>query len=472
MSVVQVLPYPAVSAAPASQPDEYRTSLLLDATGQSDGTGYTTEESRHAATITYTGATISGGKFVFDGTNDHLSVPPTILHGAFGSKFTILINGLTLDTTTGDKTVCGVWERDADEEGWRLYSIGGDIVLQWKDDADLSGTVYSITVIPSFSTGVSYDVALCWDGSTVFAVVDGVVAADTEAFTGRFGHFLSFGSPIYPDAIPFRVGACTNNGTAQQFFDGSIAAIAITRGECLYEASGAQTMPSLPLTTNTPSLTDSNWPDVAYLIAYDEDLGRIRDHGPLDLPLTIQGGASGNAAGSVDGSTSTVEFDGSGDYINIPDCTLVSSDQGDFCVDGMFEFDRVATNNTIQTKRSGVSGRDLQLTISSSIIRAITYNSSGTVIHNISGGTTLSTATDYHVGVSLSGTTLRALLNGSVDGSQTAAGTIATGADLYIGRDTVDSARDFDGRYAWIRRTNAARYTGSYTAPTGALPVG
>lgn len=446
-------------------PDYYRTAFLADATGQANGTGYATDESRHAHTLTYNGnAAILSGKFEFDGTGDFVQITNSLMFTP-GSKITMEVFGLQFDavnTGTTQGVVSQYSGSGGTDIGWHIFEETGSLKFRWSTDGT-GGTATSVT-LATVTAGPVYDIAVCWDGTTVFVLVDGVVTAST-----------SFSGVVFHSTQPLRLGAMASTGTADQFLDGRFTAFVYTKGECLYQTSGTHTVPSLPRTMDTPSLTDTLWPNVSWLVAYDETLGKIRDWGPLDLPVSLAGNVAGNATGAVSGSANTIDFDGTGDYLTIPDDPLTRIANGeDFCFDAVLKPTSFAHIDTIANKRSTGIARDAAVSIDTAgKIQFQCWNSSNATTLSIVGGTAITVSTDHHVAANLNGTAAKVFLDGSQDGSATKSGTTATTTHpRLLGRDGSNTGRDFQGQWAWMRCTKTSRYPSAFTPPTGVLPVG
>lgn len=451
-------------------PDYYRLRYVIDATGQADGTGYTAEESRHAQAITYNGnAAIASGKFEFDGTGDCLSLPPSGL-GVPGSKFTIEIFGLEFDAVdTGDFQFIFSRDNSSGTRGIYLREFEGELVLVIYHDAG-TGTSISLGAV---SAGVEYDIALCWDGSTLFVLKDGV-QINATAFTGV---------PDSPDStVPTLVGAGYTAGIYVNELDGRLTAIVFTAGECLYTAGSSHSIPSLPRSITTPTLTDSDWPDVVCLIGYDSALGRVRDFGPLDLSVRLIGNAAGGTGVTLADGTGTIAFDGSGDRAAIRAEELSRFGSGDFTIETYF---RVASNNVRHDLiNSFDNGDDRQFSYSyrgnesPDVMRWLGYETdTGAADASLpSASFTPAINTMYHAAVCRDSGTVRHFVAGTQNGADHSySGALNDNwSNIILG--ALDGGSGFgnelNGYMAEIRITKAARYTADFTAPTGALPRG
>jgi hypothetical protein len=153
-------------------------------------------------------------------------------------------------------------------------------------------------------------------------------------------------------------------------------------------------------------------------------------------------------------------FDGTGDYLTIPTNPGFVFGTGDFTIEAWFYIVSGAVGAIFDT-RSGATGVTPLLFFSSSQLR---YYVNGADL--ILSGTTLSTATWYHVALVRSSGSSKMYLNGAQTGS-TAVDTnnfILTNT-INIGRGN-DNANVLNGYIDELRITKGfARYTANFTAP-------
>lgn len=455
------------TALPVDDPDYYRTAILIDATGQSNGTGYAADESRHAWALTYNGnAQITSAKFDFDGAGDYISVVHSILWTP-GSSFTMQLFGLVLDAVnTGTaQVVAGQYNDDAGAIGWRIQESGGTLQFEWSTDGNSTTNTINIGTVGAAN---SYDAAICWDGTTVWAFLNGAKSADTESFSGNF----------FDNSVPLRFGAAFDAGVAALFMDGRFAAFNFTRGEVLYASNGNHAVPTLPLAMNTPSLTDSEWPNVIMLLGYSGT--RIKDFGPYDLPIVVAGNAAGDTGATLADGTYSIAMDGSGDYLQFPDDPLFELGSSDFT----FElFARHTVNTTLQTylaKWTTNNDRSYALQYrgaDATDIFRLDRSSNGTsaAASVPSAAWTPTTGVFYHIACCRNGSNHRNFVGGTQTGStETTAVTLFNGVSaLYIGAINSGGLSAYmNGYMSQVRITKAARYPSNFTAPTGALPIG
>lgn len=218
---------------------------------------------------------------------------------------------------------------------------------------------------------------------------------------------------------------------------------------------------------------DPNWDDVVLLLGAESRDGAVRviDESPGSWVVNVFGGAQIDTAQSRFGSGS-IFLDGNGDYLLTPNDTLFSGSTGDFTIEAWIRLNETGRIQTIANKRPSSSSHEYSFGIRETNVLYFQMFSSGTQILYISGSTTLSTGTWYHVAVSRNGTTSTIFLDGAVEASGTSDAASNASSGLYIGRDNgpAGSGRDFHGWIDEFRFTRAARYTGAFTPPSSAFP--
>lgn len=186
--------------------------------------------------------------------------------------------------------------------------------------------------------------------------------------------------------------------------------------------------------------------------------------------FTDESGKTWTASGNAQISTAQFQFgaasmllDGVGDYIQTPS-------SADFSVTGSFTIEcwlrRTSTGrDALATKYTSSADGVLFDIGASDELRLIM--GTGSFISCNSGATTIPTNTWTHVAGVKDGSTLRVFINGTQAGTLAVTGTPANNiAPLYLGRDPLDTTRDFSGYIDEFRWSNVARYTGNFT-PAG-----
>jgi hypothetical protein len=164
----------------------------------------------------------------------------------------------------------------------------------------------------------------------------------------------------------------------------------------------------------------------------------------------------------VDGSTF---FDGTGDYIRVPDSTSLRIGTGSFTVEGWIYATSVSGQRGIIAKGgTGQStGWEIRIDGSSGGQLASTWDS--TVVK---GTTVLSANTWYHFALVRDGTTAKLYLNGISEVSSSRSEDFSQTEPLYIGNSRT-VAQPFQGFISNIRLTKQALYTANFTPSNTSL---
>jgi len=156
---------------------------------------------------------------------------------------------------------------------------------------------------------------------------------------------------------------------------------------------------------------------------------------------------------------SFIEFDGSGDYLSIPD----SSDwdlTGDFTVECWFNLLRTS-GDPEGFVRSGDNNWYAGYGSDAGNPKVLWVDDEGSV----SGTTVLAIGEWYHFAVARSGTTVTVYVDGVAEGTRTTTGTIS-GTTLEIGKAYYLSDKWYYGYLDQVRVSDTARYTSTFTPPT------
>jgi hypothetical protein len=212
---------------------------------------------------------------------------------------------------------------------------------------------------------------------------------------------------------------------------------------------------------------DSLWADVVNLLPFEHKNGNTRpiDSGPGSFVAALNGNANV--------SSNKLELDGNGDYLTWSHVAIHSVSSGDFTIEAFITIDVTGRIQMIATKRSAATAAEYAFYITAANkIAALAWGAASAVVINITGTTSLSSATEYHCAISRSGTTWRIFLDGALEANATeSASPSGNSVGLTVGRDpSVTPTRDLDGRMRGFRFTSAARYTAAFTAPTYPLP--
>jgi hypothetical protein len=166
-------------------------------------------------------------------------------------------------------------------------------------------------------------------------------------------------------------------------------------------------------------------------------------------------------------------FDGTGDYLNIPDTTTFRL-TGDFTVEA-WVYRSVSANQTIismdTTSTGGYAALRLDISGSDNKVYLLVSTSGSAWAINAGSTNTIVLNTWTHVAAVRSGTTVTLYLNGVSNASGTASGALYAGTIQLIGAtNNAGISQTFTGYITDLRVTNGyARYTTTFTPPTTLL---
>ncbi len=187
--------------------------------------------------------------------------------------------------------------------------------------------------------------------------------------------------------------------------------------------------------------------------------------------VTTNGNAQVDTAQSKFGGSSAL-FDGSGDYLALGGQSDFAFGTGDFTIDFWVRFNSLAVSNALYDARpASTDGAYPRIYTVGTQLR---YHANSA--DRITGGTTLSTGTWYHVALVRSGTDTKLFLNGTQEGSTYTSDSTnyLSGTDRpYIGRNGVTEGDNFNGWLDEYRVSKGtARWTANFTPPTQAYAGG
>jgi hypothetical protein len=384
-----------------------------------------------APTAAYDAAVV-GGSGYFDGTGDYLSVA----------------NDALLAAGTGDFT----WE------AW-VYWIGGsgentiwvtDVTGGMNIGFNIGGTwqiaTRGIAAQNNFGSIVKNQwnyLAISRTGTTINAYLNGA-----RVFNGSNSTDYVSGGALGIGAIPTASG---------NIFLGYISSLRWTKGSALYTGT-TMTVPALPSTTTSNGASSTT----VELLTNFTNAG-IYDSTAKNVLETV-GNAQVSTTQAKFGTTS-MSFDGTGDYLDDPAILNAQFGTGDFTIEGWIYINSLATLQVLFDFRAanGASYGQIYIT-TGGVLRYYLPTDVGT-------SNTFSTTTWTHFAITRASGTLNMYINGTR--GYTASYTSAMdAAKIRIGAD-VSGGNGLNAYLDDIRITKGyARYTGStLTVPTAAFPT-
>ena len=379
-----------------------------------------------------------GGSMYFDG-NDSLSLPQTSLD--LGSD-DFCVEAWAYTTSTSNQCIVGSY-RYADGVGaWNLNINYNSKKIRFFIRHSGGSVIDGLFESGTFPTNQWVHVAVTRDGSNLRAFINGTQAGSTNT---------SIGSNTIDNAqTNYYVGVATDS---QIYWQGYISDVRVVKGSSVY--TSAFTPPTAPLTaiTNTSLLLNGT------------DAGII-DKSQSVKTITLNGDTKSSTT-QAKYLTTSMYFDGTGDYLQMDDQNVGNFGTLDFTAEGWIY---LLDNSALYTV---VDGRPSTLTSASGWSVAVStagalYIYSGGFL--ITGASSAVTANNWHHwAYTRENGTHKLFLNGTQTGSSSTASRDFTAQLFRIGASGT-GGEVFKGYQSDVRITKGlARYTSNFTVPSAAL---
>ena len=368
------------------------------------------------------------GSAHFDGTGDYLASD----------------NNNIANFGTGDFTIEG-WFWVPDRSALYTVADGRDSLTSadgWSVAISTAGTLYVYTggfhitgTAGAVTTRHWHHWALSRESGAMKLFLNGVQQGSTNSTARNF------------TVNKFRIGA---SGQAAEFFKGNQADVRVVKGTAVYTSNF--TPPTAPLTAVT---------NTSFLL-HNTDAGII-DKAQVARAVKLIGNTKSSTTQTKFLSTS-MYFDGTGDYIKMGGVKIGRDGSSDFTAEGWFYLTASPSNyiTVVQTRASNASTAGWVMAISSGDF----YIYSGA--HIVRKNSAISSNQWYHWAYSRQSGTHRLFLDGTLLDSDTTARNY-TEDEFWIGAK-YDASEYFTGYQSDVRMTHGlARYTANFTPPTAAL---
>ena len=367
----------------------------------------------------------------FDGTGDYLASDNNDI-GNFGTgDFTLEGWFWVPDRSALYTVVDGRPTTLTSASGWSVAISTAGTLYVYTGGFHITGTAGAVT------TNVWHHWALSRESGAMKLFLNGVQQGSTNSTARDFTANL------------FRVGA---SGTGGELFKGNQADVRVVKGTAVYTANF--TPPTAPLSAIT---------NTTFLLQNTD--GGIIDKAQRARSIKLIGDTKSSTT-QTKYLSSSMYFDGSGDYINLEDLNLVNFGSMPFTVEGWFYLTASPSNyiTIIQTRASNASTAGFVMAISASDF----YVYSGALIG--AKGSAISSNQWYHWAYTRdSSANQRVFLDGTQTGSTYTTARNYTEDKFWIGAK-YDGTEYFTGYQSDIRITKGlARYTANFTPPTAAL---
>ena len=371
-------------------------------------------------------ASTVGGSGYFDGTGDYLNTPATGQFAPTGN-FTIRL-WFYLTSLAATNHLIGNYTTNAATD-WLIEVINTGVIQVFTNGSTLRLSHSGVT------TNQWYYLTITRSGTTITGQVNGSNFNTTATYT-QSGTFGSATKAIY-------IGQ--RAGSTNPLF-GYLSSVSLVDGSAL------QTVPTAPLTNESGTQLLLNFTNSGI---YDATAKNV---------LETVGTAQASTTQAKFGTTS-MYFDGTGDYLLIPDNPSQRIGTGNFTVECWVYRNASGTYGLIG-KGTGTTGWLLSLNSSNQVV--FTYGSS-----TITSTGTVSATTWTHIAVVRSGTganLTKIYISGTNDGTGTVSTDFNQTNAMYVAADRTGGS-NANAYVQDARVTRYARYTANFSVPTAAFPV-
>ena len=378
-----------------------------------------------------------GGSMYFDGTGDYLEMPANTIFDFGANNFTMecWVFPLTTGVATG---FISNWQTGG-QFNFRKSTANR---LQFQYDPVSVASVIVTGTTTTIVTGMWNHIAVVRNGSLYTLYVNGVADATTSTSAAALE---VLGKPL-------RIGV---DGDVTNPMNGYISDVRIIKGQALYTGNFVPPLaPMLPVQNTTVLLNGTS--------------AGIVDATTKNVLETVGDAKISTAVAKFGGSS--MYFDGTGDYLSIPNNINLYVGAGDFTYE-CWVYPTVGSGTMgLISKRvnstGGYSGANIEL---SGLNPRILISTNGTSWASTSTSSISVTQNAWnHVAMTRLDTTVTVWVNGISGLVTTISGTVFTGtANMTIGARAIDGTGLLTGYMQDVRITKGiARYTANFTPPT------
>jgi hypothetical protein len=390
-------------------------------------------------------ATTNGGSGYFDGTGDYLTAP----------------NNAAFNFGSGDFTLeCWVY-RTSDADGKAILTYGWPslsappFLIYWDGLNNRYSFFASSASTYDIASGVIIGaapplntwghIAVTRSGNTIRCFFNGVLGSTTTSSLALFNNTTQ----------PLTIGA---GSTGVNNFFGFISNLRVVKGTAVY--TSAFTPPTAPVTAITNTSLLLNYTNAGILDAASQNVLETIGNAQISTAQSKWGGGS-------------MAFDGTGDYLTVPDSPAWFLSTGNFTIELWIYFSSTASLSMLVQQGLNANNRWI-LYYSTTTGMSFDVASASVGIISCQQGSTAgwSINTWYHVALVRNGNAFNIYRNGTSIASATDTDSIPDFAGLlYIGGGAFSGDVSLNGYIDDLRITKFARYTANFTPPTAAFPT-
>jgi len=397
-----------------------------------------------APTAAYDTAVV-GGSAYNDGSGDYLTIATNANLTLGSSDFTIEFWYYPLAYSSGGE-LFSMASSGGTNRCYAMYTYNNDGTLgAYAGTGGSSWDIVSNLNMGKYVLNQWNHIAFTRSGSTFSTYLNGNRIATTTA-TGTLG---SNGLGIFADNIGGTQGPSGYMGGARTI-----------KGTALYTGA-TYTVPTAPFTAVTNTNLLLNFTNAGI---YDSTAKNV---------LETVGNAQVSTTQAKWGTTS-MYFDGTGDWLLVPNRSLFDFGSGSFTVEGWFYPTTSSPTSGLITKRanSGVYAPFL-IETASSLTPTFYFSTTGSSWNSITSSISFTINTWNHFAITRNGSTFTIWINGSSGGTASTSSALMTNTDaVSIGASGVNGDRPVVGYMDDVRITNGlARYAATFTPATAAFPL-
>jgi hypothetical protein len=371
-----------------------------------------------------------GGSAYFDGTGDYLTAPNNAAF-AYGTGDFTVEGWFYLTTSNTAQCLIDFRSSGSSSTGFFIGVVSGGNFQVW-NNANL------VNVSAGIALNQWYHFAVARNGSTLKAFLNGTEIASVTNSTNWSDQVCSIG----------------RSASAGEIITGYISNLRVLKGTALYTSNF--TPPTSPLTaiTNTSLLLNSTNAGI-----FDSTGKNV---------LETVGNAQISTAQSKFGGSS-IYFDGSGDWLDIPNQSDLNVGTGDFTIECWINRTSAISGTGFGDVFIGKGSNNIvfDILVSTGVIRFGRYGGASLLVST----TAVTNNTWYHIAVTRNGTSLRLFVNGTIEASTTSSADFTSTTALRIGSDPSFGTQIFNGYISNLRITKGiARYNANFTPPTTSFP--
>jgi hypothetical protein len=397
-----------------------------------------------APTAAYSTANV-GGSGYFDGTDDALILPSN-------SALALGSGDFTVEAWVYNQSGANLYPDIVSNSGNIVAFIPNDRSSVYRsilsdDNYPSSGNATLLSASGTIGQNSWAHIAWVRSGSTITVYINGAASGTVTSSTNHTREMQIIGA--------IAQGASPNF----YFWNGYISNLRIVKGTAVYTTNFTPPTTLLTNINNTSLLT--NFTNAGIFDQTAKNIIETRGDAKITTSVYKYG-------------TGSIAFDGTGDYLTIPDNQIFNFGTGDFTIEMWIYLNTFADGKAILSKGWSAVNAPFLLYTNGGSNRISFYSSSNgsswDIADNVAVVNSPSTGQWYHIAVTRSGNTIRTFSNGTLTANVTSSAALySTTQPITIGGSS-GGANYISGYIDDLRITKGyARYTSNFTPPAAAF---